>query len=85
MKKRNCTIRDANTKTLISCVVTAQLICSFVLAYANSRFSHDAAQDRDDALDKHVKVKKNPALRKGRVKSAVAVFVFTSHQTGMFI
>ena len=28
---------------LISCVVTAQLICALVLAYAKSRFFHDAA------------------------------------------
>ena len=30
-------------KALISCAVTAQLICIFVFAYAKSRFSHDAA------------------------------------------
>ena len=29
---------------LISCAVTAQLICSFVFAYAKIRFSHVAAQ-----------------------------------------
>ena len=34
----------AKTKALISCAVTAQLICGFVFAYAKSRFSHDAAQ-----------------------------------------
>ena len=28
---------------LISCTVTAQLICAFVFANAKSRFSHDAA------------------------------------------
>ena len=33
----------AKTKALISCAVTAQLICVFVLAYSESRFSHDAA------------------------------------------
>ena len=32
------------TKVLISCAVTAQLICSFVFAYAKIRFSHNAAQ-----------------------------------------
>ena len=32
------------TKALISCAVTAQLICVFVFAYAKSRFSHHAAQ-----------------------------------------
>ena len=31
------------TKRLISYEVTAQLICTFVLAYAKSRFSHDVA------------------------------------------
>ena len=34
-KKRNCTIRVAKTKALISFVVTAKLICAFVFAYAN--------------------------------------------------
>ena len=33
----------AKTKALISCSVTAQLICGFDFAYAKSRFSHDAA------------------------------------------
>ena len=28
---------------LISCAVTAQLICTFVLAYVKTRFSHDGA------------------------------------------
>ena len=32
------------SKTLISCVIIAQLICGFVFAYTKSRFSHDAAQ-----------------------------------------
>ena len=31
-KKRNCIIHEAETKVLISCVVTAQLICTFVFA-----------------------------------------------------
>ena len=31
-KKRNCTIRVVKTKALISCAVTAQLICAFVFA-----------------------------------------------------
>ena len=34
-KKRNCTIRVAKTKTLISFAVTAKLICAFVCAYAD--------------------------------------------------
>ena len=39
----NCTIRVAKTKALISCTVTAQLICVFVFSYAKTRFSHNAA------------------------------------------
>ena len=44
MKKRDCTIRAAKTKALISFAVTAKLICVFVFAYAKRWFSHDAAQ-----------------------------------------
>ena len=33
-KKGDCTIDVAKTKALISCTVTAQLICAFVFAYA---------------------------------------------------
>ena len=33
----------AKTKALISCMITAQLICIFVLSYAKSRFSHESA------------------------------------------
>ena len=43
-KKRNCTIRVAEIKVLISFAVTAQLICAFVFAWAEIRFSHDLAQ-----------------------------------------
>ena len=56
-KKRNCTMRVAKTKglisfavtvaktkALISFTVTAKLICAFVFAYANCRFCHAAAQ-----------------------------------------
>ena len=41
---RDCTIRVAKTKALISFAVTANLICVFVFAYAKCLFSHDAAQ-----------------------------------------
>ena len=41
---RNCTIRVAKTKALISFAVTAKLICVFVFAYADCWFSHEAAQ-----------------------------------------
>ena len=36
----DCTIRVAKTKALISCTVTAQLICVFVFAYEKSQFSY---------------------------------------------
>ena len=39
----NCTIRVVKTKALISFAVTTKLICTFVFAYANWCFSHDAA------------------------------------------
>ena len=42
-KSRKCTIRVAKTRALISFAVAAKLICVFVFAYAESRFSHDAA------------------------------------------
>ena len=40
---RDCTIRKAKTKALISYAVTAQLISVFVFAYAKIRFSHNEA------------------------------------------
>ena len=36
----------AKTKALISCTVTAKLICVFLFAYAKSKFPHDVAQLR---------------------------------------
>ena len=33
----------AKTKALVRCLVTTQLICVFIFAYAKSRFSHDEA------------------------------------------
>ena len=42
-KKRDCTIRVAKTKALISFAVTAKLICVFVFAYTKIRFSNDEA------------------------------------------
>ena len=43
-KERDCTIYVAKTKALISCAVSAQLICVFVFAYANVGFSQDRAE-----------------------------------------
>ena len=34
----------AKIKALISCAVTAKMICTFVFAYSKCSFSHDAAQ-----------------------------------------
>ena len=34
----------AKTKVLISCAVTAQLICVFVFRYSKIRFSHNEVQ-----------------------------------------
>ena len=42
-ERRNCTIRVAKTKALISFAVTAKLICVFVFAYADCWFSCAAA------------------------------------------
>ena len=42
-KKRNCTIRVATTKTLISFAVTVKLICACVFIYAKCWFSHKVA------------------------------------------
>ena len=39
----DCTNYVVKTKALVSCAVTAQLICRFVFPYAKSRFSHDMA------------------------------------------
>ena len=43
-KKRNCTVSVSKTQVLISCAVTAQLICAFVFAYADCWFSDAAAR-----------------------------------------
>ena len=47
-KECTCTIYVVKTKALISYMVTMQLIYAFVVAYAKSRISHDAAQFEDD-------------------------------------
>ena len=43
IEKGDCTIYVAKTKALMSCMVTKQLICAFVFAYAQRSFLHDAA------------------------------------------
>ena len=43
MRKRDCTIRVAKTKALISFTISAKLICVVVFACAKSRFSHNEA------------------------------------------
>ena len=42
-QKRDCIIHEAKTKALISCAVTAQLICVFVFTYAIFWFPCDTA------------------------------------------
>ena len=44
MKQGDCTIFLVKTKALIICMVTVQLICAFVFAYAKNRSSHDSAR-----------------------------------------
>ena len=46
-KKKDCTIHVAKTKMLISCLVTAQLICVFDFANEKSRFPQVVAQIMD--------------------------------------
>ena len=41
--ERNCIIRVAKTKALISYAETTKLICAFVFAHAKYWFSHDVA------------------------------------------
>ena len=55
--KKDCTICAAKTKVLISCAVTAQLICGFVFAYANCCFSHAVAHVIDHPTFMAVSVK----------------------------
>ena len=43
-KESDDTIYVVKTKELISCVVTAKLICAFVFAYICKMFPHDAAR-----------------------------------------
>ena len=44
VQRRKCSIHVAKTKAPISFAVTAKLICVFVFANADCRFSHEAAQ-----------------------------------------
>ena len=46
-KLRNCTIRVAKTKALISYAVTAKLICALVFTYADCWFSYEVAHLED--------------------------------------
>ena len=50
-KGRNCTIYIVETKALISCAVSVQLICVSVLPYTKSRFSPEAAHLSSRILD----------------------------------
>ena len=44
----------AKTKALISCVVTAQLICAFIFVLANIWFSDDAADIMSHGVEFHM-------------------------------
>ena len=52
-KKRDCTIFVVKTKVLVSCAVTAQLICTFIFTYAKIRFSHDEAHMLQFMMQSH--------------------------------
>ena len=41
MRKLDCTIHEAKTKMLISCLVTAQLICAFDFAMGKAVFLNE--------------------------------------------
>ena len=43
-KTRNCIVHAAKTKAIISCAVTAKLICTLFICICKSQFSHDVAQ-----------------------------------------
>ena len=47
----------AKTKMLVSCAVTAQLICGFVFAYANCWFSDVVAQILLEPLCRKLSIK----------------------------
>ena len=52
-------MRVAETKALISFAVTAKLICVFVFAYANIRFSHVAAHLVSHFLKVNCEIQRN--------------------------
>ena len=49
-KKLDYTINVAETKVLISCLFSAQLIFIFIFAQAKNRFSHEAAQIKTNEI-----------------------------------
>ena len=56
----------AKIKVLVSCAVIAQLICTFVFAYAKSMFSHGTAQLKSVLLcvaNSCIMLEANPGLR----------------------
>ena len=61
---RDCTIHVAKTKALISCAVTAQLICVFVFLSAKSRFSHNEAHMSSDMRNSAAIKMKSKAFNK---------------------
>ena len=68
-------IRVAETKVLISCVVTAKLICAFVFAYADSWFSYAAAH----LIKLNFKINLNPRVNL-TIDSQVSRKTFEPHR-----
>ena len=53
----------AKTKALISCAVTAQLICAFVFTLAEIWVSYDPAEKRITIITRWLRGKKNKAIK----------------------
>ena len=72
-----CTIHVAKTKGLISCVVTAQLICAFFFAYAKNRFFHDGVSLK--RLSRHLQVlmiKQTIGVLKEKIFNLIVIYTF---------
>ena len=61
-KKRNCTICVAKIKALISCAVSAHLLCGFVFSFFFF-FSHDATHLSNLLDQNHSPFKENIHLK----------------------
>ena len=86
----------AKTKALISCVISAQLICIFVFAYAKIRFSHTKAhalQDIDETVSERLwgltemfpNVVRNSCSATAKFSVGAAKFCFSYGRSAMWI